>query len=55
MTCWNVFKIPFQFRTFFQRLVLIFGWKFVGIVMVVYGLNQGIGEGWMLLNEIIRL
>ena len=29
-----------------ERLFTEFGWKFVFSVVIVYGLNQGMGEGW---------
>ena len=29
-----------------NRLFEEFGWKFVVSVVIVYGINQGMGEGW---------
>ena len=31
---------------FLRRLCLAFGWRFVVMVVSVYGVNQGMGEGW---------
>ena len=30
----------------FNRLFDEFGWRFVLSVVIVYGINQGLGEGW---------
>jgi hypothetical protein len=43
----TICRLPLDAVHFIMNLVDTFGWKFVGIVFAVYGLNQGVGEGWL--------
>ena len=40
------FLDPRGLLRFYTRLSAQFGWKFVVLVTLVYGANQGVGEGW---------
>jgi hypothetical protein len=46
-----VLSLPHDFYQFLLRLITVFDWKFVGIVMVVYGITEGFGEGWYYLFQ----
>lgn len=38
--------VPYLIRNYVLRLTEKFGWQYVAIVAIVYGVNQGLGEGW---------
>jgi folate/biopterin transporter len=37
---------PRAVARFYARLAEAFGWRFVALVSIVYGINQGVGEEW---------
>ena len=43
--CWT--KPLRDLYRFFAELCAEFGWRFVAIVALVYGFNQGFGEGYL--------
>lgn len=50
---WHTFVyFPIDFYNFFLHLCNAFGSKFIGIVFVVYGLNQGLGEVLLLRSSL---
>lgn len=42
----DVVDAPRNVVSFYRRLSRRFSWQFVAMVSVVYGINQGLGEGW---------
>lgn len=43
-----IYQIYHDIRQFFIRLNDAFGWNFVVSVIIIYGVNQGLGEGWLM-------
>jgi hypothetical protein len=44
-------SLPHDLYQYLHRLITVFDWKFVGMVMVVYGITEGFGEGWYYLFQ----
>ena len=44
--CMDIVESPRNVVNFYSRLSRRFSWRFVAMVSVVYGINQGLGEGW---------
>jgi len=42
----DVITAPLNVAKYYRRLTEAFGWRFVAIVSIVYGLNQGMGEAF---------
>jgi hypothetical protein len=49
LTC--LLQLPHDFYQFFLNLFTIFPWKLIGIIMIVYGITEGFGEGWYYLFQ----
>ena len=43
-----IYQIYDDVKQFFIRLHDAFGWNFVVSVIIIYGVNQGLGEGWLM-------
>jgi hypothetical protein len=44
-------NLPSDFYQYFLNLLTIFPWKLIGIIMIVYGITEGFGEGWYYLFQ----
>jgi hypothetical protein len=42
----RILNLPFELYEFTQRLNDKFGDKYMSLLFLIYGLNQGLGEGW---------
>jgi len=43
---WDALETPQNVARYYSRLSTAFGWRFVAMVSIVYGFNQGVGEAW---------
>lgn len=44
----TIYQVYDDIKQFFIRLHDAFGWNFVVSVIIIYGVNQGLGEGWLM-------
>ncbi|CAM9447900.1 unnamed protein product [Chrysoparadoxa australica] len=50
-----ILYIPLGLRCYVKRLTDVFGWRFIALVVAVYGLSQGLGEELMSMGSLYFL